>query len=341
MRPPDAPQPFDRIPQPEAFEVGIHIVPLMKAAHVVELCVEADRLGYDYALVADEGFHPDVYACLGAAALATSRIKLGPVTNGYTRHPAVTAAAVATLNELSSGRAVATLLAGGSMVLGPMAIERTKPYRAVKDTADVALRLWTGDEISWSGHNSELANAQLASGRHDIELWMTSRSPLLLGLAGRSADVALITVKPDLEAAFDLVDSAASAADRDPPRHAYLGRLCYRPDMIAEQRSTIGYVLMDSPPRVLTSLGFDESAIALVSQARAENAAHLLDELITEELLLSYQINGTPDQCATALRSLVAEHDLSIFLADVLSPDLDENMRLLRETYGIVEAARN
>ena len=89
--------------------------------------VEAERLGYDYCLVADEGFHPDVYACLGAIARATDRITLGVLTNGYTRHPAVTAAAAATVNELSGGRLVVTLLAGGSMVLTPMGIERARP----------------------------------------------------------------------------------------------------------------------------------------------------------------------------------------------------------------------
>ena len=78
---------------------GVHIVPLMPARDVISVAVEAERLGYDYCVVADEGFHPDVYACLGTIAMATDRITLGVLTNGYTRHPAVTAAAAATPEE--------------------------------------------------------------------------------------------------------------------------------------------------------------------------------------------------------------------------------------------------
>ena len=52
---------------------GVHIVPLMPSPDVIALAVEAERLGYDYCMVADEGVHPDIYACLGAAARETER----------------------------------------------------------------------------------------------------------------------------------------------------------------------------------------------------------------------------------------------------------------------------
>ncbi len=129
---------------PVMVAAGVHIVPLMPARDVISVAVEAERLGYDYCLVADEGFHPDVYACLGAIARATDRITLGVMTNGYTRHPAVTAAAAATVNELSGGRLVVNLLAGGSMVLSPMGIERSRPARVVADALQAMRRLWSG-----------------------------------------------------------------------------------------------------------------------------------------------------------------------------------------------------
>ena len=132
-------------------KVGIHIVPLMAANDVIEIAINAERIGYDYCLVADEGFHPDIYACLGAIARETERITIGPVTNGYTRHPAVSAAAIATLNELSDGRAFVTLVAGGSMVLDPMGIDRDRPYRVLRDTVQVMKALWSGENVTWQG----------------------------------------------------------------------------------------------------------------------------------------------------------------------------------------------
>ena len=109
----------------DGIALGLQIVPTMGSDELIDIVVLAEELGYSYCMVADEGLMLDVYAVLGAAARATSTIRLGPVTNPYTRHPAATAAAVATIDEMSGGRAFVTLVAGGTMVLHPMGIERT------------------------------------------------------------------------------------------------------------------------------------------------------------------------------------------------------------------------
>ncbi len=321
------------------IEIGAHIVPLMPPEVVVEVAKEAERIGYDYCLIADEGFHPDVYACLGAIARETDRIRIGAVTNPYTRHPAVTAAALATINEMSNGRTFVTLLAGGSMVLAPMGIPREKPYRTVADATEIMQTLWSGEEVSWEGSRFRLDHATLGLGPQSIPIWVASRGPMLLKHAGRHASGALITVKPDLGAAFEIVDSAATEAGRALPKHIYLGRICYTEDMLTEQRMTLPYVLMDSPSRVLESLGFDQSDIALVKRAAAENAPQLLEPLTTLDLLARYQISGTPTECSTQLHNLADQHRLDAFFGDVLLDNLEDNVTLMEETYAIVAAA--
>lgn len=314
---------------------GVHIVPLMSADQVIELAVEAERLGYDYCLVADEGFHPDIYACLAVIARETTRITIGAMTNGYTRHPAVTAAALATVNELSGGRTMVTVLAGGSMVLSPMGIERVRPFRVVSDTVDILRRLWSGDVVKWEGLEYRLDGAQLGLGAQDIPIWLAGRGPLMLGLAGRAADGAVLTVKPDLGSALGIIDEAAIVGMRSPKR-VYLGRICYTPEMLQGQRATLSFVLMDSPPRVLGSLGLDESSIELVQRAAAQNRPELVDPLVTDDLLRRYQIAGTPGECAEEVKRLVGTHDLDAILVDVLSTDLAENLALMRDTLPII-----
>ncbi len=321
------------------IEIGAHIVPLMPPDMVVEVAKEAERIGYDYCLVADEGFHPDVHACLGAIARETDRIRIGAVTNGYTRHPAVTAAAMATVNEMSDGRAFVTLLAGGSMVLSPMGIPREKPFRTVAETMEIMQSLWSGEEITWEGSRFSLDHASLGMGPQSIPIWVASRGPMLLRHAGRHADGALITVKPDLGAAFDIVDTAADGEGRARPKHIYLGRICYTPEMLTEQRLTLPYVLMDSPTRVLKSLGLDESQIALIVKAAADNTPRLLEPLTTLDLLARYQVAGTPAECSDQLGALTTQHHLDAFFADVLLDNLADNVTLMEETYAIVAAA--
>ena len=162
---------------------------------------------YDYCLVADEGFHPDVYACLGAIARATERITLGVLTNGYTRHPAVTAAAAATVNELSGGRLVVVLLAGGSMVLSPMGIERARP-------APGGGRRSGGAQGAVVGPGGQLAGARRAPSTglgsaweaQSIPIWIASRARACSNWPGGRADGVVLTVKPDLGAALSLVN---------------------------------------------------------------------------------------------------------------------------------------
>jgi len=315
---------------------GIHIVPLMPARDVITVAMEAERIGYDYCLVADEGFHPDIYATLGVIARETERITIGAMTNGYTRHPAVTATALATVNDLSGGRAMVTMLVGGSMVLAPMGIARSRPYAVVADSIEVMRRLWSGESVTWPGRTVSLDQARIGFDPQSIPIFVASRGPMLLGLAGRSADGVVITVKPDLGAALDIVDEGATEAGRPTPTRVYLGRICYTPEMLEGQRRTLSFVLMDSPRRVLDSLGLDPGDADVVERAAATNRPELVDELVTDDLLARYQVAGSPEDCSVEISRLADAHQLDAVWTDVLSSDIDENLQLIADTHPII-----
>lgn len=81
-----------------------------------ELAASREAEGWDGVAVADTQYYlPDPYVMLAAAASATSRLKLSTsTTNPLTRHPSVTAAAMATLQAQSGGRAVLGIGRGDS-----------------------------------------------------------------------------------------------------------------------------------------------------------------------------------------------------------------------------------
>ena len=98
-------------------EIWLHGFPIPR--HTVDVAVQAERWGFDGLLLADsENLVGDPYVELALAARATERLLLGPaVTNPLTRHPAVTAAAIATLQVESEGRAILVFGRGDSAVL--------------------------------------------------------------------------------------------------------------------------------------------------------------------------------------------------------------------------------
>ena len=75
--------------------------------NAVRQAVRAEEIGYDGIVYVDsQNRYGDTYVAMALAAHATSVIKLGTgVTNSFTRHPAVTASAITTVQVESEGRA--------------------------------------------------------------------------------------------------------------------------------------------------------------------------------------------------------------------------------------------
>jgi 5,10-methylenetetrahydromethanopterin reductase len=82
----------------------------------VRMAQRAEADGFDGWFVVDsQNLAGDCYVALAQAAAATERIQLGTgVTNPFTRHPAVTASAIASVHAASGGRAVLGIGRGDS-----------------------------------------------------------------------------------------------------------------------------------------------------------------------------------------------------------------------------------
>jgi 5,10-methylenetetrahydromethanopterin reductase len=168
---------------------------LMKAAQL------AEELGFEYFWYADERFYRETYVGLAACALMTSHIKLGPaVTDPYTRHPALTAAAMASLDELSAGRAVLGYGAGlsGFHNLG---IKLDRPALALREGIHVIRRLWAGEETTYEGELVSIWNASMRfPTRADLPIYVAASSPYALRLAGEVGEGVIIPhcASPDI-----------------------------------------------------------------------------------------------------------------------------------------------
>jgi alkanesulfonate monooxygenase SsuD/methylene tetrahydromethanopterin reductase-like flavin-dependent oxidoreductase (luciferase family) len=142
---------------------------------------------------------PEVWTALTALAEVTQRVTLGPlVLNVNSRHPGLLANMAATLQEISGGRLLLGLGAGGHRRL-PYAVEhealglRVEPDQTraerVAEAAQVLRRLWTGDESSFSGVHYRL---ERPSGflRPDPPppIVIGGFGPRMAAIAGRHAD---------------------------------------------------------------------------------------------------------------------------------------------------------
>src|SRR5215467_15829232 len=118
---------------------------------LIERAKLAEANGYAVVWLADERFYREVYSCLGQLAAYTSRVLLGPcVTDPFARHPALTAMAICTLDEISGGRAILGIGAGISG-FAELGIERRKPARAIRESIELIRALLGGGAVDFAG----------------------------------------------------------------------------------------------------------------------------------------------------------------------------------------------
>ena len=114
----------------------------------------ADQLGFYGCYAADETWHKDLWLLFAAAAAETTNIRFGPsLSSVVLREPTLIAQSVATLDELTNGRAEAVLSCGNFGLLAQYKIDwtTTKPLSRVKEAHHVVRTLLDDGAITYDG----------------------------------------------------------------------------------------------------------------------------------------------------------------------------------------------
>ncbi len=212
------------------LRTGLVMLPARPPAQLAELAVLAEGTGYDDFWVADERFFREVYGCLTLCALRTRRIRLGPgVTDPYSRHPALTAMAIATFDEISGGRALLGIGAGvsGFRELG---VDVSRSAVAIREGIELIRALLAGQTVTVNGRQVSFTDGRLdfTATRADLPIFVASQRAAGCRVAGRVADGAIMQgalAEPLVRFFRDTVHGAAREAGRDPARVELIARL--------------------------------------------------------------------------------------------------------------------
>jgi 5,10-methylenetetrahydromethanopterin reductase len=185
---------------------------------------EIEALGFDNLWLTDSSLHTrDCYSYLTLAATVSTRLHLGSaVTNPVSRHPGITAAALATVDEVSGGRAILGI-GVGDRPLRALGL-RSSSVATLEATVDSIRRLWRGEELTSDTPSVRFHNAHLRfQPRPDIPIFVSASGPRTLELAGRVADgvILLVGLFPEALAwALSHIDRGAQSASRPRPHIA-------------------------------------------------------------------------------------------------------------------------
>jgi 5,10-methylenetetrahydromethanopterin reductase len=289
------------------FDVSVGISPRQSfeswAAFVAEL--EAEGVGRVWVIDSQLAMK-DVYAGLVVAALNTKWIDLGiGVTNAVTRHPTITANAIAAVAEISHGRAVLGLGAGDSALYGV----GMKPQKVaeVEEAIDFFHAVLSGQEGQLGGRQYRLPHVAAA-----VPVYLAVSQERMCELAGRKADGAIVMgpAQPDMvRRQVEWIEAGLEAAGRkrNDIDISFMATTSANVDDVRSWASTQARLLThykELPPSLLPFR--DEIKLSADSYDYAEHlstrAGH--SAAVSDDLTRALAVVGTPVECAARLREL-------------------------------------
>jgi probable F420-dependent oxidoreductase len=267
----------------------------VSAGDLVSLCVEAERLGYDSAWVAEVA-GPEAFSLAGAIAAVTERIDVGvAVVAAATRSPALLAMAASTASSILAGRSFHLGIGSSSEVIVRdwHGAEFDPPLVRVGEAVEATRALLSG-ERGYSGTTVQVDRFRLAGGGDGpIGIYIGALGPQMLRLAGAVADGVCLNLGTaegtgrqieevragasragrDLPESFDVMARFHVVMTEDPGQGRDLIRAGFGP-----------YFAQPVYNRFLAWMGYPQEAVAVAaafaSGDRAGVAAALHDEII-------------------------------------------------------------
>lgn len=289
----------------------------------------------------------DPYVALTVAACATSRLRLAPgVTNPWTRHPAVTASAIACVDVESGGRAELGIGRGYSALAllgaGPAPISalsqhvdlvlaflrrESVPMKQVTQAAGQRI----GAEPAPESVPEESALRWLAEGypgRPAVPVFVAASGPKVIGAAAAAADRVTLAVGAGPERVRWAVETAR-AVRADVPVAAYVNVLVDEDTDRACQVAASGIASFARFSGLQGRVGGPVTeAQRAVMEAIPRRYAGAQSSLVTREFATDYAIVGPPSYCVDRLLEMAA---LGVDRMHVVGPsrgvdDVDEEM---------------
>jgi 5,10-methylenetetrahydromethanopterin reductase len=256
----------------------------------------------------------DAYAGLALAAMNTRRIGLGTgVTNAVTRHPTVTANAIAAIGEISHGRAFLGLGAGDSALYGV----GLKPQKVaqVEEAINFFRAVLRGEEGELGGRRYRLPHVAAT-----VPIHLAVSQERMCDLAGRLADGAIVMgpAQPDMvRRQVGWIENGLRSANRSRADFevafvatmSAAGTLATALDEVRSWASTQSRLLAHYKELPDSLRPFSDEIRH--SEESYDYAEHLSttarhSAATSDDLTRALAIVGTPDECAERLRALQA-----------------------------------
>jgi 5,10-methylenetetrahydromethanopterin reductase len=283
----------------------------------IEMIRTADELGYYACYSVDETWHKDLWVLFAAAADKTKRIRFGPnVTHVFLREPTLICQSLATLDELTNGRAEAVVSTGNFGLLAQYGIdwEHKKPLSRLKEALHVMRTFLDDGAVTFKGDFFEY------NGLYTFARPVQERLPLRMGgmkgprsfqAAGELADGLHHALSYSREAYDYLAENVRIGTDRagrsfeDYDLGAWVVTVVSEDSAAAKRaaRILVAFYISSMPSEQLARHGIDAAELQPVVEALGAGNVAKAVELFAPEYAEKLSIAGTPEECVEKIRT--------------------------------------
>ncbi|MGH7864749.1 MAG: LLM class F420-dependent oxidoreductase [Candidatus Binataceae bacterium] len=278
--------------------------------HFAELVRTADRCGYTDAW-SYESFSSDAFAPLAAAAMLTSRMRLGTaIVPVFTRPPGLIAMAAQTVQQISGGRLVLGLgISTPNIVQEWMGVPFQKPVTLLRETVEVLRAVFRGEKVNYQGRMLRVNGFRMdlpIDGPPPI--YIAAQGVKMLRIAGEIGD-GLITnfIAPErLPAMLDQTRDAMRAAGKDASNLDVVARILVAVDedeataRTLFRRALTAYLTVPQYNQFFREIGYAEPAAAAYDAWHKGDRKSALAAL-PEEMIEDIFVFGSAAQCRKRL----------------------------------------
>ena len=313
------------------MKFGIEFVPQIPLDELVRLVKIAEDVGFEYAWITDHYNNKNVYETLALIAANTETIKMGPgVTNPYVRSPAISASAIATIDEISNGRATFGIGPGDKATFDALGIAWDKPVSTIKAAIADINTLLAGEKTEAGAALGGAKKVQDA-----IPIYMGAQGPKMLETAGEIADGVLINASnpKDYEAAMPMIKKGIGDQAKDFDVAAYTATSIGTDSEAAKNAAKIvvAFIAAGSPPPVIERHGLPEGFNTQMGEFLAKGDFGGAIGAVTDEALDAFSVCGTPEEFIPKIEGL-AEMGVTQYVAgSPVGKNVEESIKLLGE----------
>ncbi|WP_312909918.1 5,10-methylenetetrahydromethanopterin reductase [Natronosalvus caseinilyticus] len=308
---------------------GIELTPEHPPDRIADLAAIAETEGFDVAFSSSHYFNRDPFVSLSRMAERTDSIALGPgVVNPFQDHPVTLAARMATIDEVSGGRAVYGIGAGDRSALSNLGFEHDRPLRRVLEAFTVARDLWAGETVTHDG-TFTAQDASLNLEPTEIPVYVGAQGPHMLRMSAKHADGVLVNASHprDLEWAANQVEIglADRPDDRGPFEALAFSSVSVADEEVAAReaaRPPVAFIAGGAAPPVIERHGLDEAAVETVGGHLEAGDLSAAFEAVTPAMIDAFAVAGTPETVADRFEAILEFVD-GIVVGSPLGPDLE------------------